>query len=40
MAQSLRNRIVKGEVRLTILEARDCPTIREFGLFKASAANK
>jgi alpha-L-fucosidase len=28
--------ITASKVRLTILDARDCPTIREFGLFKAS----
>jgi alpha-L-fucosidase len=29
--------VTASKVRLTILDARDCPTIREFGLFKASA---
>jgi alpha-L-fucosidase len=29
-----------SKVRLTIADARDCPTIREFGLFKASAQDK
>ena len=32
--------VTASKVRLTILDARDCPTIREFGLFKASAAEK
>ena len=29
--------VTAGRVRLLILDSRDCPTIREFGLFKASA---
>jgi alpha-L-fucosidase len=29
--------VTASKVRLTILDSRDCPTIREFGLFKASA---
>ncbi len=29
--------VIASTVRLTILDSRDCPTIREFGLFKASA---
>ena len=29
--------VTVSKVRLTILDSRDCPTIREFGLFKASA---
>ena len=29
--------VTASKVRLTIVDARDCPTIREFGLFKASA---
>ncbi len=29
--------VTTSKVRLTILDSRDCPTIREFGLFKASA---
>lgn len=28
--------VTTSKVRLTILDARDCPTVREFGLFKAS----
>ncbi|MEN6452570.1 MAG: alpha-L-fucosidase [Thermoguttaceae bacterium] len=28
--------VTAAKVRLTILDARDCPTLREFGLFKAS----
>jgi alpha-L-fucosidase len=32
--------VTTSEVRLTILDSRDCPTIREFGLFKASAKEK
>lgn len=32
--------VTASKVRLTIVDARDCPTIREFGLFKASAAEK
>ena len=30
--------VTTSKVRLSILESRDCPTIREFGLFKASQA--
>jgi alpha-L-fucosidase len=29
--------VTASKVRLTILDARDTPTLREFGLFKASA---
>ena len=29
--------VTTSQVRLTILDSRDCPTIREFGLFKASS---
>jgi alpha-L-fucosidase len=29
--------VTATKVRLTILDARDCPTIREFGLFRTSA---
>ncbi len=29
--------VTASKVRLTIVDARDCPTIREFGLYKASA---
>jgi len=32
--------VTASTVRLTILDSRDCPTIREFGLFKASAKEK
>lgn len=32
--------VTTSKVRLTIVDARDCPTIREFGLFKASAAEQ
>jgi alpha-L-fucosidase len=32
--------VTTSKVRLTIVDARDCPTIRELGLFKASAAEK
>lgn len=32
--------VTASKVRLTIVDARDCPTIREFGLFKASGAEK
>ena len=32
--------VTASKVRLTIVDARDCPTIREFGLFKASAAER
>ena len=28
--------VTAARVRVTILDARDCPTISEFGLFKAS----
>jgi len=28
--------VTSDKVRLTILDSRDCPTIREFGLFRAS----
>lgn len=32
--------VTASRVRLTILDSRDCPTIREFGLFKASPKEK
>ena len=32
--------VTASRVQLTILSARDCPTIREFGLFKASPAEE
>ena len=32
--------VTASKVQLTILSARDCPTIREFGLFKALAAEE
>ncbi|MHC4176849.1 MAG: alpha-L-fucosidase [Planctomycetota bacterium] len=32
--------VTASTVRLTILDSRDCPTIREFGLFKASPKEK
>ena len=32
--------VTTARVRLTILDARDTPTIREFGLFKASPMEK
>ena len=32
--------VTADKVRITILDSRDCPTIREFGLFKASARDR
>jgi alpha-L-fucosidase len=32
--------VTASKVRLAILDARDCPTIREFGLFKAAAQER
>jgi alpha-L-fucosidase len=32
--------VTTSRVRIRVLESRDCPTLREFGLYKASAKEK